>query len=302
MNGKKLYFISLVIGVSFFSCKTDFQLGSFDREEQLVVFGRWSSNKLEVSLSKTSNNFLKLSPDTLRILDGEILLVDSTKHENYSLKHSSKGIYTLNLNPVIGHQYMIISKWKDKVAFSELQSLPHIPKSLALKSFMIERDPNSKFLINTKYNLSFIAPSDPTYIQFTFSKNKIFNGSDLGSISPTNYECKDASSIYPNTICVAGKEVSWEYNLDFLRNFYINYNTPDSGKSYLAEFGPDTGYFHLYVNILPEEIFKYYTSTFENEPFEKLFLPPTALYSNMHNGFGIFYIQSQIRDSLRIKE
>ncbi len=298
MSGNSyLFTLILFLGLSNFSCRIDFQLDPNEQDEQLVIFGKWSNNLLEVSLSRTSSSYLILSPDSLRINDGELYLIDSTSRTQFRLQHLSNGIYTLDIVPLVGHQYMIKAKWKNSIAFSTLEIMPAIPTNLMIKRSMTVRDPDSKFVLSTKYNLSFIAPLEPAYIQASLSKNKIHFG---GSISPLNYKCRDASPLILNTICAAGKEVSWDFEFNNFKGYYINYNTPDSGKSFLLSYGPDTGYFHLNINIVSLTYFKYLASIQENEPAEKLFLPPNSVYTNIYNGLGIFYIQNQVKDSIRI--
>jgi hypothetical protein len=277
---KKNVIFLLILLVS--SCYEKVSFNDSDFSPKLVLYGALTQE----SLIKVKVEVLQKITDTTSayVPDAKVdLYVDNAFKEQ--MKYDSAGIFKSDIVAKQGFKYKIIASYKELPTISAETFIPSVPK---IKN------------IRLVYNAGYLADGEAAS-KLIISMKDIDNEDNYYFLS----QIKDSIFILVNTVAVDPVLLSGKhFYSDFLFTDKLFKNRSANLTLLIEQTQLDTNYYNFVLKNLTEDGYKYQSSLFDyyiynsNNNYFDLNLEPPTIYSNVKNGYGIFYGYNEKKDTL----
>ncbi len=322
----KQYIVLFILAVNIFSCREPIDIDVPDTQKKIVLNGFINPDSIiTVNLSESIGILEK--DDDIKFLNNALVKIYENDVFKETLQYDTNGYYRGTVYPQIGKTYKITAENPPLDAvYAETEILP-IPEISNITS-----EPEFDITTQTWYNQETGEPFDTTFYKLSSIKIDV-TLKDPPNIS--NYYLLTFSAnlaqygYYPpdyNPVFIGYKMTSLDYNAINLNweNYYfsndlvgyvINDNLFD-GNNFTVNAdiwigsGGYNGYSEgdntldkIYVNLLSitEDFYRYVISYSKYEDIEgNPLAEPVNIFSDIHNGFGLFTGYSTKKDSVLI--
>lgn len=306
---KKLFYISTIL-VTLYSCEVDVSDEFRSQQPLFVVSGQIKAGKIpRINLSKT---ITMTTLDSLMLLDGATVEI-GRGDDVYVLESEGKGCYRNEfLIPEPGDELRLSCTGEELPEARVLSRVPGLP---LVKGMEFRVDEEFNFFLD----LQLEDPADSEdYYEFFLSgwrkeishhylngelvsvdTNTVFRSYGVFMIDPVmeyegshgNYSAFDLDSPFGSQFLFSDQQINGKVHTISVRTSLLQtYN--DS----IPE---------IYVNMIKKDLHFYnFISTYMHyDPYpDQDFLQPVQVYSNIENGFGLLYAESQVVDTIDVSQ
>lgn len=289
---KKL--IIAVIWPIFFSCSVEIN-PIFEIDQNKVHINAYlnSFEGMMVHVTKLAPTNKPAYTDSLFVNDASVFLIDSLNGERIIIPYFSSGIYKNNTLKVIdNNKYKVEVIYKNKKTTSKYVITPKKPEDFkVIQRIENYHTENSDTGYVIEYKIQFTDPPENQFYTYWFNQlNKdIVAKFNIINYNGYNQYCNKPGGL--DDLCFINSNVEMDLNVAISKD--IRYGLL-----------PYKGLYYFSFGTVSESYVRNKNSVYNSflDDFEKIFLIPSGVYSNIENGYGLFYIQNmQILDTFRIQ-